>query len=167
LYSQLIPGSARNLWDVPNVFMQKFPAPEFMVTTRLSFKPNSKIEGEEAGLVIMGQSYAALSLKSTREGIRIVSNFCKDAVDGNPEKETIHGTLPGNTIYFRTTIADGAVCKFSYSTDGKKFVAAGEDFIAKPGKWIGAKVGLFCARPVQINDSGYVDVDWFRIEPLK
>ncbi|MBS1661021.1 MAG: hypothetical protein JST68_08225 [Bacteroidetes bacterium] len=36
---------------------------------------------------------------------------------------------------------------------------------AEPGKWIGAKVGLFCTRSSPTNDSGHAEVDWFRIEP--
>ena len=55
-----------------------------------------------------------------------------------------------------------AICSFSYSTDGKKFVRLGDEFTASPGKWIGAKVGLFCSRPVTKNDAGWLDVDWFR-----
>lgn len=34
-----------------------------------------------------------------------------------------------------------------------------------PGRWIGAKVGLFATRPDKTNDSGFADVDWFRITP--
>jgi hypothetical protein len=37
-------------------------------------------------------------------------------------------------------------------------------FSAQPGQWIGAKVGLFCVRLGKINDAGFADVDWFRIE---
>lgn len=56
-----------------------------------------------------------------------------------------------------------AVCTFSYSTDGKRYVRIRDKFTAAPGKWIGAKVGLFCNRPVSANDAGWLDVDWFRI----
>ena len=36
-------------------------------------------------------------------------------------------------------------------------------FTAQVGKWIGAKVGLFCTRPWKSNDSGWLETDWFRI----
>ena len=58
---------------------------------------------------------------------------------------------------------DDAVCTFYYSTDGKRFHRLGNRFVARPGKWIGAKVGLFCNRPVTKNDAGWLDVDWFRV----
>src|SRR6185437_5101361 len=63
LYSAQIPDSANNLWDVPNVLLQKFPADEFMVTTKMNFNPNEKLDGEKAGLTIMGMSYADIALK--------------------------------------------------------------------------------------------------------
>ena len=56
-------------------------------------------------------------------------------------------------------------CNLSYSTDGKKFQPLGETFQVKEGKWIGAKVGIFCTRPAIVtNDGGWTDADWFRIE---
>ena len=67
-YSDKLPTAAKNLWDAPNVLLQKFPADEFMVTTKLTFKPNTKLENEKAGLVVMGFSYAGLALKSRKDG---------------------------------------------------------------------------------------------------
>ena len=48
--------------------------------------------------------------------------------------------------------------------DGKTFKNIPEKFTAQPGRWIGAKVGLFCTRETQTNDSGYADFDWFRVD---
>jgi hypothetical protein len=36
-------------------------------------------------------------------------------------------------------------------------------FQAEPGRWTGAKAGLFCSRNTAINDAGFADVDWFRV----
>ena len=166
LYSQKIPDDAKNLWDVPNVLLQKFPAEEFRVTTRLSFKPNIKLENEEAGLIILGQSYAALSLRNTKAGIEIVYNVRKEAMKGAPEDKVVLARITNGEVYIRSEVTKGAVCKFSYSLDGKKYIEAPSPMTAQPGRWIGAKVGLFCTRPTQTNDSGYMDVDWFRIEAI-
>ncbi|HEY5825072.1 MAG TPA: glycoside hydrolase 43 family protein [Cyclobacteriaceae bacterium] len=166
LYSQKIPDDAKNLWDVPNVLLQKFPAEEFRVTTKLSFKPNLKIENEEAGLIILGQSYAALSIRNAKAGIEIVYNVCKDAIKGTVEDKVVLAKVTSGEVYFRSEVIKGAVCKFSYSLDGKKFSEVPSSMTAQPGRWIGAKVGLFCTRETQTNDSGYVDLDWFRVEPL-
>ena len=56
-----------------------------------------------------------------------------------------------------------AVCSFAYSLDGLKWKALPEGLVARPGKWIGAKFGLFCNRYVAKNDSGMLKVDWVRV----
>ena len=129
------------------------------------FTPNAKLENEKAGLVVMGFSYAGLALKSKKDGVYLVQTLCKDAVKGRSEKETTLMKMTSSTIYLRVRVSKGAKCNFSYSVDGKTYTNAGDEFIAEVGRWIGAKVGLFCTRETQINDSGYADVDWFRVEP--
>ena len=52
--------------------------------------------------------------------------------------------------------------QFEYSLDGKTFKRAGEPFLVKEGKWIGAKVGFFNCRPTKMNDGAFLDVDWIR-----
>lgn len=164
LYTQQMPDSARNLWDVPNILLQKFPAETFTATTKVSFTPNEKIQHEKTGLIIMGQSYAHLSLKSEQDGIVLVYGEAKDAHKGAAEKETIIQPVKTNTVFLRVQVKAGAECQFSYSEDGKTFKSIGSIFKATPGQWIGAKVGLFSTRDRQINDSGWGDYDWFRIE---
>ena len=57
---------------------------------------------------------------------------------------------------------------FSYSTDGRNWKTLAENpshtFTAKPGKWIGAKFGFWCNRMAKKNDSGWMQVDWIRVE---
>jgi beta-xylosidase len=167
LFSHKLPDSAKNLSDAPNVLLQKFPADEFMVTTKLNFVPNTKLENEKAGLAIMGLSYANLALKSKKDGIYLVYSVCKDADKGKLEKETEITKLKSSEIHLRVQVGNGGKCNFYYSADGKIFTKAGEEFIAEPGKWIGAKVGIFCTRETQTNDSGWGDFDWFRVEKVK
>lgn len=166
LFSDKLPDSAKNLWDAPNVLLQKFPAEEFMVTTKLTFTPNPKLEGEKAGLTIMGLSYAAIFIRSSKEGNEVVYAVAKDAAKGKRETEKRLGKAPAFTLYFRVKVTAGGKCRFSYSADGNTFTDAGEEFTAEPGRWKGAKVGLFCVRDSQTNDAGYADVDWFRVEPV-
>ncbi|WP_316830572.1 glycoside hydrolase 43 family protein [Pedobacter aquatilis] len=167
LYTAKIPESAKNLWDVPNLLLQKFPAETFMATTKLTFKPNPKLENEETGLVVMGRSYASLTLKSKNNETYICYNDCINADKGKPENAREITRLKSASVYFRVKIAEGAKCRFSYSEDGVNFTNIDEEFQATAGQWIGAKVGLFAARKTQTNDSGIAEYDWFRIEPLK
>lgn len=167
LYSYKAPEDAKNNWEVPNLLMQKFPTETFMATTKVIFKPNPKLENEKTGLIIMGLSYANLTLKSSKEGLALVYGVCKKASEGKAEEETVVTRIkPGTPVYLRVAVTKGAKCQFSYSLDGQSFTKTGDAFQAEVGRWIGAKLGLFCTRTTQINDSGYADFDWFRVEPV-
>ena len=50
----------KNLWEAPNLLLQKFPAETFSATTKFSCHP--RLEGEQFGFVVMGASYAHLSI---------------------------------------------------------------------------------------------------------
>ncbi|HEX6332653.1 MAG TPA: glycoside hydrolase 43 family protein [Flavisolibacter sp.] len=166
LFSQKVPDSTKNLWQVPGILLQKFPAEAFQVTTRMEFTPNTKLQNERAGLTVMGMSYAAIGLKSSADGIHLTYGVAKDAEKGRQEEERVIMKITSNEIWFRVQVSAGAVCRFSYSTDGRTFTNAGDPFTAVAGRWKGAKVGIFCVRDSQTNDAGYADFDWFRVEPL-
>ena len=163
LYSDRLPADAHNLWQAGNVLLQKFPADEFTATTKFTFTPNVKLENEKAGLAIMGLSYANVAVKSKKDGLYLVYTVCKDADKGNVEDEKVITKLESGAAYLRVSIKNGAKCQFSYSIDGTNFTNVGDEFEAKEGRWIGAKVGLFCTRESQSNDSGFADFDWFRV----
>jgi beta-xylosidase len=164
LYSYKPPGNTANLWFTPNVLLQKFPADEFTATAKLTFFPNNKLENERAGLTIMGLSYACIALKSTKaDGLLLIQTVCKDADKGTSEREEVIAKINSPSIYLRVKAGKNGLCNFSYSTDGLTYYNADQSFTAEPGRWIGAKVGLFCTRDSHSNDSGYADVDWFRV----
>jgi len=164
LYTAKIPEEAKNMWDVPNLLMQKFPADEFTATTKVNFKPNPKLENEQTGLVIMGRSYAKISIKSKKDGFYLMFGICQSADKGKTESEKEIAKLKSGQVYMRVTVFNGAKCQFSFSEDGIKFNHVGDEFQATAGQWIGAKVGLFAIRDIQTNDSGIAEYDWFRIE---
>jgi beta-xylosidase len=163
LYSVPVPAGYKSLWDVPNLLLQKFPAREFTATVKMEFVPNRSIKGERAGLVVMGLDYAALVLEFDGNGFTLSQTECLQADRGVAEKVKASANLASGTVYLRVNVKDNAVCTFGYSTDGKKFTPLGDTFTAKEGKWIGAKTGVFCTRPVSNNDGGRAEVDWFRI----
>lgn len=164
MFSVLTPDSVSNMWSMPSLLMQKFPAEEFQVTTRIRFEP--RLEGEQAGLIIHGADYAHISLMKEKENVTVFAANCLKADKGATENMVKGEKLLGNEIFLRVKVARGAICSFSYSVDGKEFKMLLENFTAKPGRWVGAKVGLYCLRKTRTNDAGYVDIDWFRFEPL-
>lgn len=165
LFSVRQPESTSSLWDCGNVLLQKFPAEEFRAITRLTFTPHAKLE-EEAGLTIMGMSYASLGLKKRGEELYLVYKVAKTAGKLNPEEELAAVKMADSTVFLRVEVSKGAVCNFSFSLDGKAFKPIGSAFTAQPGRWKGAKIGLYCTRQSVTNDAGYADFDWFRVEAL-
>ena len=161
LFNVPLPEDFRNFWDVPNLLLQKFPAPEFTVTTRVTFTPRA--DDEETGLIVMGQDYAYLAVKKKPEGLSISQTICKDAESHAKGREGAGVALKGNTFYLRVKVSQNAVCDFSYSTDGTNFSPVGEPFKARQGKWVGAKVGLFATGTGKAREYGYADFDWFRV----
>lgn len=163
LYAIRQPEDTRNLWNVPNILMQKFPAEEFVATTSLKLTPNKKREQELAGLTVYGLDYAYIGVRSQKDQVQIVYGQCLKADTGSKEEiVTIDPAVQGD-IQLRVNVQPGGKCSFAYSTDGKKFVEVKKTFIAAPGKWIGAKVGLFATGSGVTNDAGYADFDWIRI----
>jgi len=165
LFSVYKNDSIKNAWDYPNILGQKFPAEEFMATTKFSF--NSKLEGEQFGFIVLGSDYAYISVLKKADGNYISFGNCKNADRGNTETVTNGEKINEEEIYFRIIVFKGAVCEFSYSKDGVSYKKIGEKFIAKPGRWVGAKLGFFCTRTIKTNDSGYADIDWFHLDSIQ
>jgi beta-xylosidase len=157
-----LPEAFRNFWDVPNLLLQKFPAPEFTATAKVTF--TAATNGETTGLIVMGTDYAYLSLVKEAHGLHIVQLAARNADKGDREKENETRPAQGGTFYLRVKVSAGAVCRFSYSNGGADFSPIGEPFTARPGRWIGAKVGLFAVRNAPGGEYGYADYDWFRVE---
>ena len=157
-----MPEGSKNLWMVPNLLLQKFPAPKFSATTQLELPPNTI--GERTGMVIFGFDYSFLVLENRADGVHLLSGVCKDADKGN--SETVQADIPytQRTVFLRVSIDTGAVCRFSYSADGKKYTYVDQQFTGREGRWIGAKVGLVALAPRGSSSLGFADFDWFRIE---
>lgn len=177
LYGQYYPKNYTNFWDIPNLLMQKFPAPEFTATAKLSAVLLN--EGDKAGLIVMGWDYAYIALIKTASGYALEYKTCVDAEQKSAEKlvSTIdlkkvninekynHQTpIPDAEIYLRVKVSEGGICTFSYSLDGKKYETLSETFKARQGKWIGAKTGLFIMNAQEKTGRSWVDADWFRVE---
>jgi beta-xylosidase len=156
------PDSMTNLWYVPNLFLQKLPAEKFIATA--SVLCNLKCDGEETGMIVMGRDYQYISVKRSQDRLWLDIVRCKDADKGDSEEILESNEISTGKIFFRIKVNAGAKCTFSYSTDGSEFTQAGEVFTAREGVWIGAKIGFFALRDGFINDSGWIDLDWFRIE---
>lgn len=162
MFSAQQPDGYKNLWDLPNLLLQKTPADEFTATAKVKLEP--RFEGERFGLVMMGIDYSLIGVTSRGGKLYISQTTAKDADKGNAEVESAPQLLVGNQVYLRGEVRAGAMCRFSYSIDGRTFTPIGEPFKAREGRWIGAKIGFVFSRPGKFNDAGSADIDWFRIE---
>ena len=183
IYTYKLSEGWKNFWEVPNMLLQKTPADEFTVTTKVRF--TSKADGQFGGLIMMGLDYSALVVKRVGKEFQLVQMTCLQADKGKPQTETVLATLkptaedkidykPGihEDIYLQLRVTNaqaGAphggdpIVHFAYSLNGKKFTDCGEDFKMKQGKWIGAKFGYISAETDAKADRGWLDADWIRI----
>lgn len=176
LYGQYYPDNFSNFWDIPNLLMQKLPAPEFTATMKATVVLQNT--GDKAGLILMGWDYSYIALIKTDTGYDLEQIICKDAEDKHPEEEIQRVNLSAAKprisynyktrleyldFYYRLSMKDGGTCIFSYSLDGKKFQEIGKLFHARQGKWIGAKMGMFILNKENRYLKSWMDVDWFRV----
>jgi beta-xylosidase len=148
--------------------LQKFPAPNFTASTKVEYHVDADVwQNKKAGLVIMGLDYAYLSINKNAQGYFVELVKCNDAMKSSVEKSIEQKNIATSSVYLRVNvIAPTAMCQFSYSEDGTNFTNIGEPFKAKEGRWIGAKVGLFCNSAFGNKIGGYADFDWFRVTKL-
>lgn len=154
-FLRLFAQPTATLRSAPHLLLQKFPARAFSVQTRLELSAYS--EGTQAGLVVMGQSHAALVLRRSSSGNEIVYSI---------DDET-KAVIPASAseVRFHLEIQEGGCCRFFYATD-TGLVPIDPAFQAREGHWIGAKVGLFCGISSVENGVSspdeYTDFEYFR-----
>jgi hypothetical protein len=146
---------------MPNILTQKFPADSFIATAKILFNPANK--NERVGLIVFGMDYAFLSLVKKDSAIYVSYNMCIGANKSKPETERLIRIWNNKEIYLQIYVSPSSICSFSIGEDGKTFYQLPERFIAKPGKWVGAKIGLFATSTTITNDAGFADIDWFKI----
>lgn len=159
-----LPEGYKNLWDLPNLLLQKFPAEEFTATAKIWLEP--RFEGERIALVVMGMDYSLVAVEYRDGKLFVTNEVVKNADKGTAETRSEAIEIPSRAFFLRVAVGKDASCRFSYSLDGNVFVDVGRPFKAREGKWIGAKVGLVFTRPGIFNDAGSADVDWFRVGKL-
>lgn len=165
MFSVYQPDSINNIWSIPNILGQKLPAEEFIATVKLTFKP--KFKNERFGLTMFGSDYAYISLEKGDDGIYIVCKENTGADKGNKEADNAIFPVKGNDFYLQIRMEKNGKYRFAFSENNERYTIIGKEFSAKPGRWVGAKLGLFCLRNNITNDAGFADVDWFRVEALE
>ncbi len=166
-----------NIWNTPNLLLQKTPADDFTATAKLEL--TAKEANQMGGIIMMGLDYSALVVKRVGDHFELQQLTCHSADKGKPEEVKVIETLKATSVdkvnyqpaihkalYMRMMVSGGKM-QFYYSKDGKKFTKAGDEFKMREGKWIGAKIGMVAKEPAGKTNRGWIDVDWFRVTANK
>ena len=177
LYNNKLSENFVNLWEAPNLLLQKTPADEFVVTTKV--RVAAKQEGNYGGLIMMGRDYSALVIKRVGEAFQLQQLTCIGADKNKKETVEVLADLQPTEkdkinydpaiyeeLYLQLTVHQGGKMTFAYSKNGKKFTAVGKEFTMKVGKWIGAKFGFVAEQPYGKGVVGFMDIDWVRISQV-
>lgn len=163
--------------DIPNLLLQKWPAPEFSCVTRLDL--SALADGDTAGVISMGMEYGLLAMKKESADIcfsfvKGVQKFGKILVEKTEETETFLEKISSercSRVFVRYTVKqigtqdlneDGngfplERVVIEYSLDGEVYAKAGE-MNAVPGRWVGVKNGVFCVSG-GTGSGGYLTVE--------
>lgn len=177
-----------NLYEAAALLTQKLPGPAFTATTRLEFVPSR--DGERAGLLMFGTAYGWVGVERSKGTLHIVQVRRDDAIRNAAEALTTGPAIesgkpvwlrlaaepvevavppPSFSPYWPTMLrTTHAKTRFSYSFDGVNFVPLGTPFESRPGRWVGAQIGLFAQAPADTpayvaTSVGHADFDGFTI----
>lgn len=170
--------------DMPNLLLQKWPAPEFCCVTKMDL--SGLADGEEAGVVSMGMEYALLTFRKKGEQLLPVfvtgeQIYGKILPDRTEEKECGLPPLPvgqAKEIYVRYTVKRTGtqdlndrekgfpleIVTMEYAAGDGSYQQAGEAE-AVPGRWVGVKNGVFCAS-TEKGSAGYALINSVTYEAL-
>lgn len=160
LNSQIVKPGVQ-LCDVSNLLLQKWPAPEFTITTKLDI--TELVDGDYAGMISLGGVYTGLAIRvmdGRRNLVQMTGEWTKDN-----EVETVYDNICGDSIYLRMRVQNEEVVSYSYSMDGESYKSVGESVLATPGRWVGVKAGVFAINK-RDRVGGNLKVDYFLFEKL-
>lgn len=164
MYSVLQNESAKSIWHLPNLLLQKIPAYPFVASVTLQF--NAVTENEKFGFVVFGADYAGIYLVKKEKQIQLQYVENTGADKGAEEIVQIVGNVSEDKFELKVQMDNDGKCVFSYKTNTGDCIKLNSLFKVKQGKWVGAKIGFFCNGYDQTNDGGFAAIDNFRITKL-
>ena len=149
------------LCDISNLLLQKWPAPEFSITTCLQLEQMK--DGDVAGLVSLGGCYTALAVQKINGKMQLqqrTGNWTKD-----DEIRTGLGEWNSDVIYMQMKVEKETYRTFYVGTTEENLQPVGQMVEATPGRWVGVKDGLFAINE-QGAAGGSVAADYFVYQEL-
>lgn len=156
------------LCDVPNLLIQKWPAPEFKISTCLHLD-NMK-DADVAGMVSQCGHYTCIAVRKSGDRIFMeqrTGKWTPEMKDRKPETRKVLGEVEGNTIYICMKVKGSEEVSFEAGIGEDELKSVGETVSAVPGRWVGVKAGLFAVNEAEgMSAAGRVDSDYFVFEKL-
>jgi hypothetical protein len=118
-------------------------------------------DGERSGLVVFGTDYGWIGVERAGVALRIVMRRAIDAPKGGPEEELAAEPVMEGPVTLEVSVSAGGLCRFAIVPSSGVPRELGPAFQARPGRWVGAKVGLFAAAPESRIQTGHVVVRSF------
>lgn len=149
------------LCDISNLLLQKWPAPEFSITTCLQL--DQMKDGDVAGLVSLGGCYTALAVQKIHGKMSLqqrTGNWTKD-----DEVRTSLGEWNSDVIYIQMKVEKETYRTFYVGTTEENLQPVGQMVEATPGRWVGVKDGLFAINEQGVS-GGSVAADYFVYQEL-
>lgn len=155
-----------NIFYAGNLLLQKVMAPSFSATTKL--QAHFTKPGEQAGLVMMGNTFRSICIQKNENGNSIAIYEGKRDLTKRrwfPQEKLVELPYTGDEVYFKVTFREDQTCLFAYSKDGVNFETVSSAFKAEKGMWIGAKPGIYAISANLVADEkNYAAFDWFKVE---
>ena len=149
------------MWKLPNVLTQLWQAPSMVTTVKVEIPKG--VGRNKAALGVIGLEYGYIALKD--DGTVFFAKGDSETRDLLDREVCVADkVVTQNYVYLRTEVIskqNGYTAKVtcSYSLDGEHFHTLG-NFMAKQGKWVGAKHAIFC----EGEEGAYADFSEFIVE---
>jgi hypothetical protein len=167
------PLPERGLAAAPHLLLQKLPARSFTAETAVDLREARSREarsgevgppGPAAGLIVVGQNYAALTVE------RAPGPASRQVILRMDDRIAFTAPVGDGTIRLSVTMADGGACRFRFAVAGGREQSVAASFTARPGRWVGAQIGLFAAdlrSSIPPGETAFVDFDYLRFSPAR
>ncbi|MFL5607809.1 MAG: glycoside hydrolase 43 family protein [Gemmatimonadaceae bacterium] len=164
LYAQPVAADSAGLYEVPSLLLQKLSAPALSAETRVRLGSTAD---QTAGLIVFGTDYAYVALRRSAGRVELLQVRNVGADKGAQEAVVARVPVVRGDARLRVAIDSLARCRFAYTLDGRRWHEIGDTFQARPGRWVGAKIGVFAVRPhhadAAISTAPVADFDFFHL----
>ncbi|HAT1572532.1 TPA: glycosyl hydrolase 43 family protein [Kluyvera cryocrescens] len=152
-----------NVYWVPNLLLQKFPAWQFSAQTSLTL--NAEKSGDAGGVIVYGERYASLLLENSHGRYRIlwVTGWMSDAGIVSENRQAI-AVIDDASCEMKIEVSLGGICRFAWRQNDSDWYPIAQPFAAGKGKWVGAKIGLLALSLESTKSDGFCAFEHFALE---